>query len=115
VSIRNQRRFFCPIEVALSVLTGKWKPLILFHLKNGPRRFSVLQAKMPQISQKVLTQQLRALELNRLITRERVQNNGNVAYELTEFGRTLRPSLAALANWGQKNCGELGVELVWRP
>ena len=114
MNIRKQGRFFCPIDVTLSVLTGKWKPLILFNLKNGPRRFSVLQAKMPQISHKVLTQQLRALELNKLITRERVQNNGNVAYELTEFGRTLRPSLAALANWGQKHHEELGVELVWK-
>jgi DNA-binding HxlR family transcriptional regulator len=114
VSIRKQARFFCPIEVTLSVLTGKWKPLIIFNLKNGPRRFSALQAKMPHISHKVLTQQLRALEVDRIIVRERAQSNGNVAYELTEFGRTLRPSLTALANWGQKHHPEVGVELAWR-
>lgn len=114
MSIRKQARFFCPIEVTLSVLAGKWKPLIIFNLKNGPRRFSVLQAKMPHISHKVLTQQLRALEVDRIIFRERTQSNGNIAYELTEFGRTLRPALAALANWGQKHQHELGVELAWK-
>jgi DNA-binding HxlR family transcriptional regulator len=95
-------------------MSGKWKPLILFHLKNAPQRFSVLQHKIPRISHKVLTQQLRALESNRLISRARVQTE-HEAYELTAFGRTLRPSLAALANWGEKHHAELGVRLVWRP
>jgi DNA-binding HxlR family transcriptional regulator len=96
-------------------MSGKWKPLILFHLKNAPQRFSVLLHKIPGISHKVLTQQLRALESNRLIRRVRLPNEQIDAYELTRFGRTLKPSLAALANWGQKHHAELGVRLVWRP
>jgi DNA-binding HxlR family transcriptional regulator len=115
VSIRAQEQYVCPIDVTLSVISGKWKPLILFHLKNAPQRFSVLQHKIPGISHKVLTQQLRALESNRLISRARVRNEQTEAYELTAFGRTLRPSLAALASWGQKHHAELGVRLVWRP
>jgi DNA-binding HxlR family transcriptional regulator len=115
VSIRTQEQYVCPIDVTLSVMSGKWKPLILFHLKSAPQRFSVLQHKIPGISHKVLTQQLRALESNGLITRARIQNEQTEAYELTAFGRTLRPSLAALANWGQKHHAELGVRLVWRP
>ena len=95
-------------------MSGKWKPLILFHLKNAPQRFSVLQHKIPGISHKVLTQQLRALESNRLISRAH-QKEHTDAYELTEFGRTLKPSLTALAAWGQKYHAELGMRLVWRP
>jgi DNA-binding HxlR family transcriptional regulator len=84
----------------------------LFHLKNAPQRFSVLLRKIPGISHKVLTQQLRALESNRLISRTRVPDDQTEAYELTGFGRTLKPSLTALANWGQKHHVELGVRLV---
>jgi DNA-binding HxlR family transcriptional regulator len=115
MSIRIQEQYVCPIDVTLSVMSGKWKPLVLFHLKDGPQRFSVLLHKIPWISHKVLTQQLRALESNRLISRARSQNGQTEAYELTAFGRTLRPSLAALANWGQKHHAELGVRLVRRP
>ena len=115
MGIRKQKRYFCPIDVTLSVLSGKWKPLILFHLKNRSRRFSVLQAMIPEISHKVLTQQLRALELNGIIGREQRDDEMTVAYALTEFGLTLRTSLAALASWGQKHHQELGVELDWRP
>jgi DNA-binding HxlR family transcriptional regulator len=115
MSIRAQEEeYFCPIDVTLSVMSGKWKPLILFHLKNAPQRFSVLLRKIPGISHKVLTQQLRALESNRLISRAH-QKEHTDAYELTEFGRTLKPSLTALAAWGQKHHAELGVQLVWRP
>jgi DNA-binding HxlR family transcriptional regulator len=115
VNIRTQEQYICPIDVALSVMSGKWKPLILFHLKSAPQRFSVLLHKIPGISHKVLTQQLRALESNRLISRARVPNERNEVYELTGFGRTLKPSLTALANWGQKHHAELGIRLVWRP
>lgn len=115
MSVRTQDPYFCPIDVTLSVMSGKWKPLILFHLKNSSRRFSELQQKIPGISHKVLTQQLRALETNGLIGRAHVRNDRSEAYALTELGRTLRPSLAALANWGQKHHVDLGVRLQWRP
>jgi DNA-binding HxlR family transcriptional regulator len=114
VNIRTQQQYLCPIDVTLSVMSGKWKPLILFHLKNAPQRFSGLLHKIPGISHKVLAQQLRALESNRLIGRARVPNGRNEVYELTGFGRTLKPSLAALANWGQKHHAELGIRLVSR-
>ena len=115
MSTRAQQQYVCPIDVTLSVMSGKWKPLILFHLKNDPQRFSVLLQKIPGISHKVLTQQLRALESNRLIRRARLPDEQTDAYELTGFGRTLKPSLAALANWGQKHHAELGVRLLRRP
>ena len=115
MSTRAQQQYVCPIDVTLSVMSGKWKPLILFHLKNDPQRFSVLLQKIPGISHKVLTQQLRALESNRLIRRARLPDEQSEAYELTGFGRTLKPALAALANWGQKHHAELGVGLLRRP
>jgi DNA-binding HxlR family transcriptional regulator len=70
---------------------------------------------IPVVSHKVLTQQLRALELNGIVSRERLDKEMTVAYALTELGLTLRTSLAALASWGQKHHQELGVELDWRP
>src|ERR1044072_190382 len=98
---RRQSRYFCPINVTLSVISGKWKPMILYLLKNGPRRFSVLQAGLPQISHKVLTQQLRELQAVGLIECSRVKSTST--YRLTDIAQTLKPSLAALASWGLKH------------
>ena len=113
MSVSRQRRYLCPVDVTLSVINGKWKPLILFHLKSAPRRFSALQAVLPNVSHKVLTQQLRELEAAGLVHRLRSRNGANVTYEMTEFGQTLKPSLTALANWGRKNHEAIGVELDW--
>jgi DNA-binding HxlR family transcriptional regulator len=113
VNTRKPSRYFCPVEVALSRLTGKWKPLIIFHLKDAPQKFSILQAQMPQISHKVLTQQLRALQTDQIVVRKRLPN-AHVAYELTELGHSLEPALTALADWGLEHYPELGVELIWR-
>jgi DNA-binding HxlR family transcriptional regulator len=111
VSVGRQRRYFCPVDVTLSVIDGKWKPLILCKL-GAPRRFGALQRALPRVSHKVLTQQLR--EGAGLVRRLQSQNGKNVTYEMTEFGRTLKPSLTALASWGRKNHKAIGVELEWR-
>ncbi len=96
------RPFFCPIDVTLSMISGKWKPMILYLLKKGPQRFNGLLAQMPGISHKVLTQQLRSLEQDGIIERA-VDAKDVVGYRMTEFGRTLRPALAELAAWGIKH------------
>ncbi len=107
------KKYFCPVDVTLSMIDGKWQPLILFLLKERSRRFGALQAAMPHVSHKVLTQQLRGLERNGLIERGHDTQAKVVTYRLTQFGRTLRPALTALAAWGVKHHKALGYELVW--
>jgi DNA-binding HxlR family transcriptional regulator len=109
------RRFLCPIDVTLTLIDGKWKPLILFLLKERARRFSALQAALPTVSHKVLTQQLRALERDGLIERGRDVQANAITYRMTDFGRTLRPALTALAAWGTKHHKAVGFDLMWPP
>lgn len=107
---RRRTVFACPVDVALSMINGKWKPMILWLLTAKPQRFSDLQSAMPQVAHKVLTQQLRQLEADgviRRITSDRALTAGG--YQLTEFGRTLRPALSALASWGKTHCRSMGV------
>ena len=106
------KRMHCPINVTLSVIEGKWKPLILFHLKRGACRFSRLQAKLPQVSHKVLTEQLRQLEASGLVERTALAGGRGSSYALTDFGRTLRPLLADLARWGNQHATRLGIEVT---
>ena len=110
---KTAARYYCPISVTLAVIGGKWKPLILYSLKGGPRRFNALQAKLPQVSHKVLTQHLKELQSAGLITGTRTANAST--YRLTELAQSLRPALTALATWGLKHHGQLNVRLVWPP
>ena len=86
----------CPVEAAIEVIGGKWKMLILRHLLlHGPHRFNQLALKL-EISNKVLTENLRALAEAGLITHPET----GAAYELSERGASLMPVFAALAEWG---------------
>jgi DNA-binding HxlR family transcriptional regulator len=89
------------LEVALDVLDGRWKVLILFHLFSAPvLRFSELRRAMPRISQKMLIQQLRDLENDGVIDRTVYPEvPPKVEYRLTEDGTALRPALQALQSW----------------
>jgi Predicted transcriptional regulators len=107
----HRKTFACPVDVTLSLIHGKWKPLILWQLSTRPRRFSDFQAAMPQVAHKVLSQQLRQLEADGLICRTMRDTRGQrVDYRLTEFGRSLRPALNVLAAWGKAHHRALGVE-----
>ena len=91
-----------PVESALHALGGKWKPLILWHLLEDTRRFGELKRLIPDITQKMLTQQLRELETDRLVHREvYAQVPPKVEYSLTELGRTLESVLNVLFDWGK--------------
>jgi DNA-binding HxlR family transcriptional regulator len=96
----KKRMYVCPIEAAMDVIGGKWKPHILWKIKDAPLRFGVIQEKLPAISQKTLTRQLRALEGDRLISRREYPGMPpRVEYSLTERGRTIIPLLASLKDW----------------
>lgn len=91
----------CPIEATLGIIGGKWKVLILDHLTGGALRFGELQKTMPKITPKMLTHQLRELEMDGLIVR-RVYPAvpPKVEYGLTESGQTVQPILNAMRLWG---------------
>ena len=93
----------CPIRCTIDVVGGKWKPLILFYLKNRTMRFNELRRMIPDASHKMLTQQLRDLEKADIIQRRIYPEvPPRVEYSLSENGQTLRPVLSAMAEWGQK-------------
>jgi len=93
--------FGCPVEAALDVVGGKWKGVILFHLRGGTRRFNELRRLIPGVTQRMLTKQLRELEADRIIQRKIFQQvPPKVEYSLTNFGRTLSPVLQDLQEWG---------------
>lgn len=92
----------CPVEVGLNILSGKWKLKILWHLSNGTIRFNELQRLLGNITTKTLTQQLRELEEQGIITRKVfLEIPPKVEYSLSEIGTTLKPILAQLCNWGK--------------
>ena len=108
-SVMSERSVFnWGIEAALDAVGGKWKPLILYALKDGTLRFSQVQNQVkPIITQRMLTKQLRELEKDGLITRYAYpQIPPKVEYSLTENGRSIVPILDLLCEWGEEHMGE---------
>lgn len=92
----------CPMEATLDLIGGKWKSVILFRLLDGTKRFGELRRLLCKITQRSLTQQLRELEADGLVSRHvYAQVPPRVDYSLTARGRTLEPVLAVLMRWGQ--------------
>jgi DNA-binding HxlR family transcriptional regulator len=92
----------CPVRTTLDVITGKWKPLILFFLKGGTQRYAALRAHLPTASEKVFIQQLRQLEEDQIVLR--TVSSGvppNVEYRISPYGETLISLLQQMANWGE--------------
>lgn len=95
--------FTCGLDAALFVLGGKWKPLILFHLSHGARRYGELRRAVGRVSDKVLIQQLKELQADGIITRlDFGEIPPRVEYSLTDFGKTLGKALRPLCEWGTK-------------
>jgi len=92
----------CPVETTLTLIGDKWKVLILRDLLPGTKRFGELKKSIGNVSQKVLTAQLRTMEDSGLINRTvYAEVPPKVEYSLTELGRSLKPILDALQNWGE--------------
>ncbi|PKG33278.1 helix-turn-helix domain-containing protein [Methanoregula sp.] len=103
---RNGKSYHCPVEAALDVIGGKWKPLILWALGDDVLRFSELQKALPGVNTKMLTKQLRELEEDSVITRTIYPEvPPRVEYAITDFGKTLIPILQALCTWGAEYLG----------
>ncbi len=99
----------CPVSFALEKVGGRWKPLILWNLRNGQLRYNELKKAIPPITEKMLIQHLKQLESDQLVVRKVVEvMPPHVEYGLTESGGELLPALAALADWGVKNSALFG-------
>ena len=96
--------FHCPVEATLDVIGGKWKVVILFWLKDRTLRFGELRRKIPDMSERMLTQQLRELEQHGIVRREVYPEVPlKVEYSLTDYGRTLRPITDLMCEWGKRH------------
>ncbi|MCE7065782.1 helix-turn-helix transcriptional regulator [Dyadobacter sp. CY326] len=106
VTKANSRYDFknCPITATMEVIGGKWKPLILYNLTLGTRRFGELSVRIPSISRKVLTEQLKELERDGLVVRQQYKEMPpRVEYSLTEKSNSLVAVFKEIANWGNQN------------
>ena len=93
----------CPVEVTLQLIGNKWKVLILRDLFEGTKRFSTLKKSVEGISQKVLTENLRDLEKNKIVVRKVYSEvPPKVKYSLTKLGKTLKPIIDSMYIWGEK-------------
>ena len=91
----------CPVEWTLDVIGGKWKCVILWHVRGRVRRFSELRRLIPGATQKMLTAQLRQLEHDGLIDRRAyAQVPPKVEYSISEYGSSLSPLLETMCKWG---------------
>jgi len=93
---------YCPIEITLRAIGGKYKPVILFHLLKGARRYKELQREIPGVSQRMLTLHLKELERDGLVGRHSFSTvPPRVEYAITEYGRSLESVLQAMNTWGK--------------
>ena len=100
----QEKTFNCNMELTLDIIGGKWKPLVIFHIGNSKKlRYGELKRLIPNISERVLSRELRNLESDNIISRE-VFNEKilRVEYSLTEIGNEVLPLLNALTQWGNK-------------
>ena len=105
----------CGLDIALAVMSGKWKPLILYHLQGGPQRFGDLKRLVAGISEKVLIQQLRDLQAAGVLVRHDYKEvPPRVDYSLTPLGRSLADALAPLCAWGSDHMDEVSRVMAQR-
>lgn len=104
MSESKQKIFYCNTELALDVIGGKWKPLIIYHLGyNHVIRFGEFKRLIPNVNEKVLSRQLKDLERCKIIHRKDYHENPpKVEYSLTEAGKEISPIILQLGEWGKK-------------
>ncbi|WP_462325474.1 winged helix-turn-helix transcriptional regulator [Desulfoplanes sp.] len=117
VKTLGKRSYRCYFELTLSIIGGKWKPIILYHLgRMGVLRFGQLRRTMPEITERMLSRQLRELEGDGMVQRTEFQESlPRVEYSLTEMGRSIIPLLDAMRAWGVTCERQLGGEGLFPP
>jgi DNA-binding HxlR family transcriptional regulator len=100
--------FSCGLDATLRIISGKWKPLILFFLRDGPKRYGELKRLIPGVSNKVLIQQLKDLEADHVLARNDYREvPPRVDYTLTPLGRSLADAIVPLCTWGSEHMAEM--------
>ncbi|GAA4807678.1 helix-turn-helix domain-containing protein [Olivibacter ginsenosidimutans] len=109
----NDKMYHCALDITMDFIGGKWKCVVLWYLKSGKLRFTEIRHYMPEITEKMLSIQLKALEKDGLIERKVYGNKPpiRVEYMLSAFGRTIIPVIDAIAKWGRE-LGERNGVLV---
>lgn len=105
--------YHCAVEVTAEIIGGRWTPVILAQLKQGPLRYAELRRLIPGITEKMLTQRLRELADRGIVERTLVSATPpHVRYELTPEGRTLAPVLQAMWDWGERRAEAQGLVIA---
>ena len=103
-----KRAYGCGLEIALEMVGGKWKPIVLWNLAPGARRFGELRRLVTGISEKMLIQQLREMQRDGIVAREDFREvPPRVEYSLTAFGVSLKEALRPLCEWGAEHLGRI--------
>lgn len=101
----------CPVDATLRVIGGRWKALILYHLRGGPKRFNELRRMIPGVTQRMLTQLLRELQADGILDRHVFEVvPPHVEYSIAPEGMSLLPILDAMAGWGQDRMAKAAAE-----
>jgi len=100
----------CPVKLTASIIGGKWKPSLLFHLDGRTRRCCELQRRIPGLTKKMLTQHLRELERDGIVHRKvYAEVPPRVEYSLTRHGESLKPILKLMSAWGTRHRARYGL------
>lgn len=100
----NNKVYPCTVSLAMDLIGGKWKAVILYHLKDVDKRYNELRREMPGVTERTLSLQLKQLEDDGLISRKVFGEKPplKVVYSLTDFGRSFNPVLEAIVGWGNE-------------
>ncbi len=103
-------QYGCAVEATTDIIGGKWKAVILYYLFKGPKRFNELRRLLPEVTQRMLTRQLRELEQDGIVHREIYKEiPPRVEYSLTEFGTSLGPIIVQMLDWGEQYMEQIQV------
>jgi DNA-binding HxlR family transcriptional regulator len=110
----NGKAYPCTVSLTMDLVGGKWKAVILYHLKNEAKRFSELRKEIPSVTEMTLSLQLKQLEKDGLISRKVYGKKPpvKVVYSLTDFGKSFVPVLEAITEWGNQVVNEKGEFLT---
>jgi DNA-binding HxlR family transcriptional regulator len=100
----NNKLYPCTVSIAMDLVGGKWKAVILYHLKDASKRYGELRKEMPGVTERTLSLQLKQLEEDELISRQAYGEKPpiKVVYSLTDFGKSFTPVLDAIVGWGNQ-------------
>ena len=106
----NNKLYPCTVSVAMDLVGGKWKAVILYHLKETSKRYSELRKGMPGVTERTLSLQLKQLEEDELISKQVYGEKPpiKVVYGLTDFGKSFTPVLDAILGWGNQIATQKG-------